>query len=48
MKNMKMKVIIGMLGLALTAIFQEPALCEELKPTPQKVDDVVYLSGVVA
>jgi len=42
-----MKVIIGMLGLALTAIFHEPALCEELKPTPQKVDNLVYLSGVV-
>jgi len=45
---MKFKLIVGIFGLALTAILQEPALCEELKPIPQKVDDAVYYSGVVA
>jgi len=47
MKNMKFKLIVGMFGLALTAILQEPALCEELKPISQSVADKHNYNGVV-
>ena len=47
MKNMKFKLIVAMFGLALTAILQEPALCEELKPISQSVADKHYFNGAV-
>ena len=47
MKNMKFKLIVGIFGLALTAILQEPALCEELKPISQSVADKHNYNGAV-
>jgi hypothetical protein len=46
-KNMKYKLWIIGLGLAMTASLQEPAFCEELKPIAQKLDDADNFSSVL-